>query len=213
MSLGLGMKNSFLALHGYPRFFCVSKALLPQVIHVPPPPIQISLLRKKRKTQKKSKVFPLILKRHSRNSYFIGRNEGCFTETALGCAVMLVWQMPTTLVVVWILLQVGGVQIPTGVDCEPLLLHILHLETSGDGQSCEQLVEAPHIFPANAAVSTVLTALALPEGVIFTHSAWSAGEASWTPISQEDMQRTFREHGLKDGSSVLVQDSYSGDNR
>ncbi|XP_063093150.1 ubiquitin carboxyl-terminal hydrolase 40 isoform X4 [Cavia porcellus] len=113
---------------------------------------------------------------------------------------------------VWNGVEVGGVQIPTGVDCEPLLLHILHLETSGDGQSCEQLVEAPHIFPANAAVSTVLTALALPEGVIFTHSAWSAGEASWTPISQEDMQRTFREHGLKDGSSVLVQDSYSGDN-
>ncbi|KFO21548.1 Ubiquitin carboxyl-terminal hydrolase 40 [Fukomys damarensis] len=110
---------------------------------------------------------------------------------------------------VWNGVEVGGVQIPTGVDCEPLLLHVLHLETSGDSKRREQLVESPHVFPANAEVGTVLTALSVTEGVILTRSAQSSGGESWTAIPQKDMQRTFREHGLRDGSSVLVQDSYS----
>ncbi|XP_023577946.1 ubiquitin carboxyl-terminal hydrolase 40 isoform X2 [Octodon degus] len=113
---------------------------------------------------------------------------------------------------VWNGVEVGGVQIPTGADCEPLLLHILHLEAGGDSRRCGQLVESPHVFPANAEVGTVLTVLAIPEGVILTHSATSAGEESWTPVPKENMQRTFREHGLGDGSSVLVQDSYSDAN-
>lgn len=52
--------------------------------------------------------------------------------------------------VVLVLSQVGGVQIQTGSDCEPVLIHILHLEMSGEGSKCEQLVESPHVFPANA---------------------------------------------------------------
>ncbi|XP_013375312.1 PREDICTED: ubiquitin carboxyl-terminal hydrolase 40 isoform X1 [Chinchilla lanigera] len=113
---------------------------------------------------------------------------------------------------VWNGVEVGGVQIPTGVDCEPLLLHVLHLETDGDGRRRGQVVESPHVFPANAEVGAVLTSLAIPAGVILTHSARSAGEESWTPIPRESMQRTFREHGLRDGSSLLVQDAYSDDN-
>ncbi|XP_012922219.1 ubiquitin carboxyl-terminal hydrolase 40 isoform X2 [Heterocephalus glaber] len=113
---------------------------------------------------------------------------------------------------VWNGVEVGGVQIPTGIDCEPLLLQVLHLEKSSDSRCHGQLVESPHVFPANAEVGTVLTALAITEGIILTHSVWSVGEESWTAIPQEDMQRTFREHGLTDGSSVLVQDSYSDGN-
>ncbi|XP_008063295.1 ubiquitin carboxyl-terminal hydrolase 40 [Carlito syrichta] len=107
---------------------------------------------------------------------------------------------------VWNGVEVGGVQIPTGIDCEPLLLNILHLDTSSEGEKCQQVIESPHVFPSNAEVGTVLTALAIPAGVIFKNSAECPGEDSWTAIPKEDMKRTFREQGLRNGSSVLIQD-------
>ncbi|KAM5228686.1 ubiquitin carboxyl-terminal hydrolase 40 [Ctenodactylus gundi] len=112
---------------------------------------------------------------------------------------------------VWNGVEVGGAQIQTGVDCEPLLLHVLHLETSSDSGKYGQLVESPHVFPANAEVGAVLTALAIPGGVILTRSAESTGEERWTVLPKEDMKKTFREQGLRDGSSILVQDSYIRD--
>lgn len=112
-----------------------------------------------------------------------------------------------------LILQVGGVQIQTGFDCEPLLLHILHLELSGEGSEREQLVESPHVFPANAEVGTVFTALGTPEGVLLMNSVESTDEECWTAIPQEDMKKTFREQGLRNGSLILVQDSDSDDNR
>lgn len=111
-----------------------------------------------------------------------------------------------------LVLQVGGIQIQTGSDCEPLLLHILHLETSGEGSTCEQLVESPHVFPANAEVGSVFTALAIPVGVILTNSVESEDGECWTTIPKEDMKKTFREQGLRNGSLILVQDSDT-DNR
>uniref|UniRef100_A0ABK0M9M7 ubiquitinyl hydrolase 1 n=1 Tax=Rattus norvegicus TaxID=10116 RepID=A0ABK0M9M7_RAT len=113
---------------------------------------------------------------------------------------------------VWNGVEVGGVQIQTGFDCEPLLLHILHLELSGEGSECEQLVESPHVFPANAEVGTVFTALGTPEGVLLMNSVESTDEECWTAIPQEDMKKTFREQGLRNGSLILVQDSDSDDN-
>ncbi|XP_036028698.1 ubiquitin carboxyl-terminal hydrolase 40 isoform X2 [Onychomys torridus] len=113
---------------------------------------------------------------------------------------------------VWNGIEVGGVQIQTGSDCEPLLLHIVHLGMSGEGSKCEQLVESPHVFPANAEVGTVFTALAIPVGVILTNSVESTDEECWTAISKEDMKKTFREQGLRNGSLILVQDADSDDN-
>lgn len=111
---------------------------------------------------------------------------------------------------VWDGVEVGGIQIPTGGDCEPLLLNVLHLATSSE--ECQQLVESPHVFPANAEVGTVLTALAVPGGAIFISSTDSAGGQSWTAIPQGDLKKTFREHGLQSGSSILIQDARSDDN-
>ncbi|XP_051046700.1 ubiquitin carboxyl-terminal hydrolase 40 isoform X2 [Phodopus roborovskii] len=113
---------------------------------------------------------------------------------------------------VWNGVEVGGVQIQTGSDCEPLLLHILHIEMSGEGSKCEQLVESTHVFPSNAEVGTVFTALAIPVGVILTNSVESADEECWTAIPKEDMKKTFREQGLRNGSLILVQDSDNDDN-
>uniref|UniRef100_A0A8C0P976 Ubiquitin carboxyl-terminal hydrolase 40 n=1 Tax=Canis lupus familiaris TaxID=9615 RepID=A0A8C0P976_CANLF len=112
---------------------------------------------------------------------------------------------------VWNGVEVGGIQIPTGSDCEPLLLNVLHLATSSEGGKCQQLVESPHVFPSNAEVGAVLTALAVPVGVLFINTTDPAGEENWVAIPKEDLKKTFREQGLRDRSSVLVQDS-SDDN-
>ncbi|XP_075862168.1 ubiquitin carboxyl-terminal hydrolase 40 isoform X2 [Microcebus murinus] len=113
---------------------------------------------------------------------------------------------------VWNGVEVGGVQIQTGIDCEPLLLNVLHLDTSSEGEKCQQVIESPHVFPSNAEVGTVLTALTIPAGVVFINSAECPGEESWTAIPKEDMKKTFREQGLRNGSSVLIQDSNNDDN-
>lgn len=111
---------------------------------------------------------------------------------------------------VWNGVEVGGIQIPTGSDCEPLLLNVLHLATGSE--ECQQLVESPQVFPANAEVGTVFTALAMPGGVIFTNNTESVGGESWTAISKEDLKKTFRDQGLTNGSSILIQDSSNDNN-
>ncbi|XP_064443338.1 ubiquitin carboxyl-terminal hydrolase 40 isoform X4 [Mirounga angustirostris] len=108
---------------------------------------------------------------------------------------------------VWNGVEVGGIQIPTGSDCEPLLLNVLHLATSSEGEKCQQLVESPHVFPSNAEVGAVLTALAVPVGVLFVSATDPAGEENWVAVPKEDLKKTFREQGLGNKSSVLVQDS------
>ncbi|XP_059559575.1 ubiquitin carboxyl-terminal hydrolase 40 isoform X10 [Myotis daubentonii] len=111
---------------------------------------------------------------------------------------------------VWNGVEVGGIQIPTGSDCEPLLLNVFHLATGSE--ECRQLVESPQVFPANAEVGTVFTALAIPGGVIFTSNTASVGGESWTAIPKEDLKKTFREQGLRNGSSILIQDSSNDNN-
>ncbi|XP_054427293.1 ubiquitin carboxyl-terminal hydrolase 40 [Pteronotus mesoamericanus] len=111
---------------------------------------------------------------------------------------------------VWNGVEVGGIQIPTGSDCEPLLLNVLHLATSSEG--CRQLTESPHVFPANAEVGSVFTALAIPVGAVFTNKPEPAGAERWAAIPEEDTGKTFREQGLGNGSSVLIQDSSNESN-
>ncbi|XP_012878329.1 PREDICTED: ubiquitin carboxyl-terminal hydrolase 40 [Dipodomys ordii] len=113
---------------------------------------------------------------------------------------------------VWNGVEVGGVQIQTGVDCEPLLIHVLHVETSAEGETQGQLVETPHVFPANAEMRTVFTTLAMPVGIILVNLAEPGGD-EWTPIPQKDLKKTFREQGLRNGSSLLLQHSHSANNR
>lgn len=108
---------------------------------------------------------------------------------------------------VWNGVEVGGIPIPTGSDCEPVLINVLHLAASSQGEKCQQLVEAPHVFPSNAEVQAVLAALAMPVAVLFVSTTDSVGEENWVAIPEEDLKKTFREQGLGNGSSVLVQES------
>ncbi|XP_075386412.1 ubiquitin carboxyl-terminal hydrolase 40 isoform X2 [Tenrec ecaudatus] len=102
---------------------------------------------------------------------------------------------------VWNGVEVGGVQIQTGADCEPLLLTVLHLAAGREG------AQRQHVFPANAPVAALFSALAIPAGAVFVSRAGSSGEESWTALPTEDLETTFREQGLRDGSSVLIQDA------
>ena len=72
------------------------------------------------------------------------------------------------------------------------------------------MVESPHVFPSNAEIGTVFTALAIPEGVILINNTESRGGESWITIPKEDLKKTFREQGLRNGSSVLIQGSNNG---
>lgn len=69
------------------------------------------------------------------------------------------------------------------------------------------MVESPHVFPSNAELGTVFAALSVPEGVVLINSTTSLGEESWTALAKEDLKKTFREQGLRNGSTVLIQDS------
>ncbi|XP_006893520.1 PREDICTED: ubiquitin carboxyl-terminal hydrolase 40 [Elephantulus edwardii] len=111
---------------------------------------------------------------------------------------------------VWNGVEVGGVPVQTGIDCEPLLLNILHLTASSEGEMRQRLVESAHVFPSNAEMGTVFAALALPAGVLFTRGAGSTSTEGWTAVPTEHLRRTFREHGLTNGSSLLVQDLDGG---
>ncbi|XP_065736351.1 ubiquitin carboxyl-terminal hydrolase 40 isoform X4 [Phocoena phocoena] len=112
---------------------------------------------------------------------------------------------------VWNGVEVGGIQIPAGSDCEPLLLNVLHPATSSEEEQCQQLIDSPYVFPSNAEIGSVFTACAIPDGVILVNSAESVGEESWTTIPKEDLKKTFREQGLRNGSSLLIQSSNDGD--
>ncbi|XP_026973634.1 ubiquitin carboxyl-terminal hydrolase 40 isoform X4 [Sagmatias obliquidens] len=111
---------------------------------------------------------------------------------------------------VWNGVEVGGIQIPAGSDCEPLLLNVLHPATSSEEEQCQQLIDSPYVFPSNAEIGSVFTACAIPDGVILVNSAEAVGEESWTTIPKEDLKKTFREQGLRNGSSILIQDSNDG---
>ncbi|XP_057407738.1 ubiquitin carboxyl-terminal hydrolase 40 isoform X2 [Balaenoptera acutorostrata] len=111
---------------------------------------------------------------------------------------------------VWNGVEVGGIQIPAGSDCEPLLLNVLHPATSNEEEECQQLIDSPHVFPSNAEIGSVFTTFAIPDGVILVNNTESVGEESWTTIPKEDLKKTFREQGLRNGSSILIQDSNDG---
>ncbi|XP_017654877.1 ubiquitin carboxyl-terminal hydrolase 40 isoform X2 [Nannospalax galili] len=112
---------------------------------------------------------------------------------------------------VWNGVEVGGVQIQTGSECEPLLFHVLRLETSGEGATREQWVESSHVFAANAEMGALFRVLAVPAGAILLNSAETADEEHWTAIPKDDLTKTLREQGLRDGSVILVQGLDSDD--
>ncbi|XP_028924841.1 ubiquitin carboxyl-terminal hydrolase 40 isoform X1 [Ornithorhynchus anatinus] len=107
---------------------------------------------------------------------------------------------------VWNGMEVSGEKIPTGEDCVPVLLTVFRPSENNGGGKVEQVTESQHVFPANADISSVCTALAFPAGSIWMNGAGSnvTELENWNVILKEDMKKTIRECGLKDGSSILL---------
>ncbi|XP_072496819.1 ubiquitin carboxyl-terminal hydrolase 40 isoform X3 [Notamacropus eugenii] len=116
-------------------------------------------------------------------------------------------------VFVWNGMEVGGVKIPTGDDAVPILLNILQLTNTSDGEKGQPFLEIHHVFPSNAEVGTIFTALGSPVGIILVNVTGSRilESENWTVIPKENFGRTFREEGLQDGSSLWVVSSSSCD--
>lgn len=104
-----------------------------------------------------------------------------------------------------LVLQVGGVPIPVGYDCEPLLLHIV--------RHCEDYRwESMLIIAGNADLGAVSAARDIPLGIVFINTE-PMGRENWTLVSKKDMRRTLLDLGLRNGNSILFQDAVRGDYR
>ncbi|XP_043858164.1 ubiquitin carboxyl-terminal hydrolase 40 isoform X2 [Dromiciops gliroides] len=114
---------------------------------------------------------------------------------------------------VWNGMEVGGVKIPTGDDAVPILLNILQLTNSSDGERGQPFLETPHVFPANAKVGTIFTAFAFSPGILLVNITGSRvlELENWIVIPKENLEKTFKEQGLQDGSSVWIVSSSSYD--
>ncbi|KAM8789556.1 ubiquitin carboxyl-terminal hydrolase 40 isoform 2-T3 [Rhynchonycteris naso] len=111
---------------------------------------------------------------------------------------------------VWNGVEVGGVRIRTGRDCEPLLLNVLHL--AAGGAACGRPAEAPRVFPADAELGAVLAALTIPAGAVSICGREAAAEDGWLAVPEDGLRKTLREQGLRDGSSILVQEPTTAGN-
>lgn len=106
---------------------------------------------------------------------------------------------------VWNGVEVGGVPIPVGYDCEPLLLRIV--------RHCEDYRwESMLLIAGNADLGAVSAARDIPLGIVFI-STESTGQENWTLVSKRDMHKTLLDLGLRNGNSILFQDAVRGDYR
>ncbi|XP_051854382.1 ubiquitin carboxyl-terminal hydrolase 40 isoform X2 [Antechinus flavipes] len=114
---------------------------------------------------------------------------------------------------VWNGIEVGGVRIPTGDDSIPILLTILQLTNNNMGEKGQSFIERRQVFPSNAKVSTIFTVLAFPVGLVLVNITGSRvlELENWTVIPKENLEQTFKDHGLQDGSSVWILNSNSCD--
>ncbi|XP_006020007.1 ubiquitin carboxyl-terminal hydrolase 40 isoform X1 [Alligator sinensis] len=110
---------------------------------------------------------------------------------------------------VWNGKEVGGIDVLTGLDHEPVLLNVLHLAGYNEGGKGQHFTESQHIFPCSAELSTLCKALTSSRGIILMNSSGSDNEAkNWKVIPEENMKKTVKTTGLTDGSSILVLDSH-----
>ncbi|KAM8933590.1 ubiquitin carboxyl-terminal hydrolase 40 [Pelodytes ibericus] len=102
---------------------------------------------------------------------------------------------------VWNGKQVGGVSVQTGADCAPLLLTILRQTQDNDPSYTEKQM----VFPLNMRLSDLQKKVAnsrSSEPLLCFPSEENGG--GWSMCDPEDMNKTLKLLGLKDGSSLLL---------
>lgn len=110
---------------------------------------------------------------------------------------------------VWDGEQVGGLLVQSGPDCAPLLLTIMRpCKTKSNGCS-QKYSESQKVFPSNYQLRDLQQTLAgSPSEESLLCSPSSETSEGWSVFAMEDMSKTLKMLGLRDGSSLLLLDSH-----
>ncbi|KAM4626151.1 ubiquitin carboxyl-terminal hydrolase 40 [Discoglossus pictus] len=103
--------------------------------------------------------------------------------------------------------QVGGLAVPSGELSIPLLLTIMR--PSGSSDPLHPYTESPGVFLSNTCFSDMQRVLLgdspSQDSLLCYQSAESSG--SWSVCPPEDMSKTLKELGLRDGSCLLLKET------
>lgn len=110
---------------------------------------------------------------------------------------------------VWDGKQVGGLCVQSGPDCAPLLLTIMRpCKTKSNGCS-QKYSEIQKVFPSNYQLRDLQQTLAgSPSEESLLCSPSTETSEGWSVFAMEDMGKTLKMLGLRDGSSLLLLDSH-----
>ncbi|XP_056392496.1 ubiquitin carboxyl-terminal hydrolase 40 isoform X2 [Hyla sarda] len=110
---------------------------------------------------------------------------------------------------VWDGKQVGGLCVQSGPDCAPLLLTIMHpCKAKGNG-GAQKYSESQRVFPSNFQLGDLQQTLAgSPSKESLLCSPSSETSEGWSAFTMEDMSKTLKMLGLRDGSSLLLLNSH-----
>ncbi|XP_075036531.1 ubiquitin carboxyl-terminal hydrolase 40 isoform X2 [Mixophyes fleayi] len=104
--------------------------------------------------------------------------------------------------------QVGGLQVQSGPDSAPLLLTIMRPQKTLSNGSSPMYSESQRVFPSNFQLRVVQETLAgSPSEETLLCSPSTETSEGWSVFAVEDMNKTLKMLGLKDGSSLLFLDS------
>ncbi|NXL91241.1 UBP40 hydrolase, partial [Alectura lathami] len=110
---------------------------------------------------------------------------------------------------VWNGKEVGGVEVMTGPEHEPVVINVLHLAEHNEGGKGQHFTEAQHVFPCSTELGELHRALAPAGGIILKNGSGPEKEAKkWEVLLEEHMKETMQSAGLTDGCSVLILDSH-----
>ncbi|XP_071977584.1 ubiquitin carboxyl-terminal hydrolase 40 isoform X2 [Engystomops pustulosus] len=110
---------------------------------------------------------------------------------------------------VWDGKQVGGQCVQSGPDCAPLLLTIMCPSKTESNGCSQKYSESQKAFPANFKLKDLQQTLAgSPSKESLLCSPSSENSEGWNVFAMEDMNKTLKMLGLRDGSSLLLLDSH-----
>ncbi|NWX84129.1 UBP40 hydrolase, partial [Nothoprocta pentlandii] len=110
---------------------------------------------------------------------------------------------------VWNGKEVGGTEVLTGPDHEPVIVNVLRLAEYNEGGKGQHFTESQHIFPCSTELGALRRALAPSGGIILKNGSGFGKDAkNWEVLPEEDMKETVKRVGLTDGCSILVLDSH-----
>ncbi|NXA41779.1 UBP40 hydrolase, partial [Eudromia elegans] len=110
---------------------------------------------------------------------------------------------------VWNGKEVGGTEVLTGPDHEPVTINVLRLAEYNEGGKGQHFTESQHIVPCSTELGALRKALVPSGGIILKNGSGFGKDAkNWEVLPEEDMKETVKRVGLTDGCSILILDSH-----